>query len=99
MGERGQRAIGPIRHPRPEHIVDRVSAHTRRQPGDLAVSEIPGHPEPVVHVPGSCAAKTLATRSAGVKPNVLIAPEYFGLGVVLGPNWYHDREDKYSKNQ
>ena len=76
-----------------------MSAHTGRQAGHLAVSEIPGHPEPVIHVPGSCAAKTLATRSAGVKPNVLIAAEYFGLGVVLGPNWYHDREDKYSKNQ
>src|SRR5438132_12964473 len=99
MGERGQRTIGPIRHPRPEQIVDRVSAHARWQAGHFAVSEIPGHPEPVIQVPGSRAPKTLAVRATGIKPYVLITAEHLCLGVLLSPEWYHHGEDKYSKNQ
>src|SRR5438477_12520679 len=100
MGERGQRAIGTIRHPGPEHIVDRVGADAGRQAGHFAIPEVPGHPEPVVHVRSSRAAKTLAVRAAGIKPDVLIAAEYFGLGVLLSLDWYYPHgEDKYSKNQ
>src|SRR5205809_2858934 len=99
MAERGQRAIGTIRHPRPEHIVDRVGADAGRQAGHFAIPEVPGHAEPVAHVGGSRSAKTLAVRSTGIKPEVLITPKNFGLGVILSPDWYHHHKDKYSKNQ
>src|SRR5437016_12375863 len=100
MGERSQRAIGTIRHSGPEHIVDRVGADARWQAGHSAVSEIPGHPEPVAHVGGSRAAKTLAVRAARIKPNVLIAAEYLGLGVLLSPDWYYSNgQASYSTHQ
>jgi hypothetical protein len=99
VGEGGQGAIRPIGNPRPEHIVDRVSAYARRQAGHSAIPKIPSYPEPVAQVRGSRTAKTLAIRSTGVQPDVLITTEYFGLGAILSPDWYHHAEDKYSKNQ
>src|SRR5258708_4580791 len=99
MSEWSQGAIGTIRHPGPKQIVDRVGARAGWQAGHFAIAKVPDYAKPVIQVPCGRSPKALAVCPSWVEPDVLIAPEYFGFGVILSPDWGPPNGYKYSKNQ
>src|SRR5712692_2783935 len=99
MSERGQGAMGTIRYPGAEQIVDRVGTRAGRQAGHFAIAKVPDYAKPVIQVPRGRSAKTLTVSPTRVEADVLIAAEYFGLGVILSSNGSPPNEYKCSKNQ